>query len=107
MGSIQIQTSADDPPTVIERDPGASQSFRLFHVSTGGDLSLEGLTVQKGGSTFSPFPGSAIFNLGVTSLQNSIITENSGEAGAIFNSGALNVFRSIITDNCRVIMVEE
>ena len=45
--SILIQASADDPPTVIERDPGA-QGFRIFHVSVGGELSLEGVTVQRG-----------------------------------------------------------
>ena len=48
--SIQIQASADDPPTIIERDPGTSQGFRIFHVSAGGELTLEGITVQRGSS---------------------------------------------------------
>ena len=71
--SIQIQASVDDPPTVIERDP-AAQSFRIFHVSVGGELSLEGVTVQRGVSGFRGGP--AIFNRGVTSLQDSIVTDN-------------------------------
>ena len=54
-GSIQIQASADDPPTVIERDPGA-QGFRIFHVSVGGELSLEGVTVQRGVSGLFGWP---------------------------------------------------
>ena len=94
--SIRIQASADDPPTVIERDP-AAQGFRIFHVSVGGELSLDGVTIQRGTSGFSGGP--AIFNRGVTSLQDSIVTDNCGELGAIYNFGTLNVFRSIITDN--------
>ena len=74
--SIQIQASADDPPTVIERDPGAP-SFRIFHVSAGGELSLDGVTVQRGSS--GDFGGSAIFNRGITSLQDSIVTDTSVE----------------------------
>ena len=53
--SIRIQASADDPPTVIERDPGAP-GFRIFHVSVGGELSLEGVTVQRGVSGFFGWP---------------------------------------------------
>jgi hypothetical protein len=94
--SIQIQASADDPPTVIERDPGA-QGFRIFHVSVGGELSLEGVTVQRGVSGF--FPGPAILNRGVTSLQDSTITDSIGESGAIHNIGTLRMFRSIVADN--------
>jgi hypothetical protein len=94
--SIRIQASADDPPTVIERDP-AAQSFRIFHVSVGGALSLEGLTVQRGTSGFSGGP--AILNRGVTSLQDSVVTGHDGELGAVYNFGTLNVFRSTITDN--------
>ncbi len=95
-GSIQIQPSADNPPTVIERDPGAP-IFRVFHVSLGGELVLERVIVQRGrgGSVRGP----AIFNRGVTSLQDSIITDSVGEEGAIHNIGTLNVLASIISDN--------
>jgi hypothetical protein len=95
--SIRIQASADDPPTVIERDP-AAQFFRIFHVSLGGELVLDGITVQRG-EILSFIGGAGIFNRGVTSLQDSIVTDNLGELGAIHNFGTLNVFRSIITDN--------
>ena len=94
--SIRIQTSAEDPPTVIERDPGAP-FFRILHVSVGGELSLDGVTVQRGANGFALGP--AIFNRGVISLQDSIVTDNFGESGAIHNIGTLNVFRTLITDN--------
>jgi len=93
--SIRIQASADDPPTVIERDP-AAPFFRIFHVSVGGELVLDGLTVQRGDG----FSGATIFNRGVTSLRDSIVTDSSGiEKGAVRNIGILNVIRSIIADN--------
>ena len=96
-GSIRIQGSADDAPTVIERDPGAP-SFRIFQVSIGGELVLDGMTIQRGGGP-NLIIGPAIVNHGVTSLWNSIVTEMRGEGGAILNDGTLNVFRSLITDN--------
>ena len=45
--AIRIQATTDDPPTVIERDPSAA-SFRIFHVSLSGQLSLDGVTVKRG-----------------------------------------------------------
>jgi len=44
-GSIRIRPSADDPPTVMERDPSAP-FFRIFSVAAGGELSLEGLYLR-------------------------------------------------------------
>src|SRR5262245_6842534 len=96
-GSIRIQASADDPPTVIERDPSAAQAFRIFDVSVGGNLSLSGLTLQRGISPGLFSPG-AILNRGVTSLQDSVVTGNSGAAGVITNIGTLKLFRTIVTD---------
>ncbi len=94
-GSIQIQAFADDIPTVIERDP--AKGLRIFHVSVGGELSLEGVTVQKG--VGGNIGGNAIFNRGVTSLRDSIVKDSVGELGAIYNIGTLNVFRSTIAHN--------
>src|SRR5687768_2204181 len=97
--SIQIRATADDLPTVIERDPNAS-AFRIFQVS--GELTLAGVTIQKGGG----FPGPsivfapAILNGGVTSLEDSIVMDSRGDfGGAINNSGTLRVIRSIIAGN--------
>ena len=96
--SILIQASSENPPTIIERDP-AAPGFRIFHISAGGELSLEGVTLQNGTSGFA---GSAILNRGVTWIRNSIIRNSGGsgaEEGAIYNSGTLTVSRSIITEN--------
>jgi hypothetical protein len=46
-GSIRIQATAEELPTVIERDPNAP-AFRIFQVALGGELTLAGVTVQRG-----------------------------------------------------------
>jgi hypothetical protein len=60
VGSITIQATADDPPTVIEADPSQSPGriLGIFEVSVGGELSLEGVTLERGAG----FAGGAIFN---------------------------------------------
>jgi hypothetical protein len=95
-GSIKIESTAEDIPTVIERDVNAPR-FRIFEVSAFGILILDGLTVQRG----LHIPGAAaILNRGVTSLENSIVRDSdTGSNGAIHNLGTLRVIRSIIADN--------
>jgi hypothetical protein len=95
--SIRIEASGDNAPTVIERNPAATNLFRIFHVSASGKLTLDGVTVQRG--RIVPFGGSAILNRGGTSIVDSIITNNEGEVGAINNLGTLTLSRSIIVDN--------
>ncbi len=95
--SVRIEAVSDTDPTVIERDANAAEFFRIFHVSLGGELFLNGITLRRGRS--GPFMGPAIFNRGVTSLQNSVVTEGTGEAGAIHNRGILNISRTTIVAN--------
>ena len=98
-GSIQIQASSDDP-TVIERDPSSAEPFRIFHVSVGGVLTLQGLAIQRVDLVqFFPAGGAAVFNRGVTTIDDSIITETTGDGGAVHNMGTLNVLRTTIVGN--------
>lgn len=92
---VRIQASDEDFPTIIERDLASAGAFRIFHVSEGGELSLQGVTIERVrlGS------GAAIFNRGITSLRDSIVQNIIGLDGVIHNFGTLNVFRSIIADN--------
>ena len=95
-GSIRIQGTADDPPTVIEGVStafGPQQQIRIFRISAGGELDLNGVILQMDGY------GGAISNLGVTSLKDSIVIKFHTDGGAINNSGTLNVINSIISDN--------
>ena len=74
--AILIQATADDPPTVIEREPGAPV-FAFFTVELSGKLTLDGVTVERSGGAVTN--GLAILNRGVTSLQNSVVTNSSEE----------------------------
>jgi hypothetical protein len=96
-GSIKIQATTEELPTVIERDPNAP-AFRFFQVPVGGKLTLAGVTIQGGLTTQG---GAAIVNSGITSLEDSIVRDSeAGALGAITNSfGTLRVIRSIISDN--------
>jgi hypothetical protein len=95
---VRIQSSADDPATVIERDI-AAPIFRILHVATDGELVLNGVTIQRGGIFADGVPGSAIFNEGITSLEDSIVANSGTFLGAILNTGTLNVLRSLLVDN--------
>ena len=95
---VRIQSSADDTATVIERDV-AAPIFRILHVASGGELVLNGVTLQRGGIFADGVPGSAIFNEGVTSLEDSIVANSGTYVGAILNRGTLNVLRSLLVDN--------
>ena len=96
-GSIRIQPTAEDIPTIIERDPNGP-SFRIFEVSVEGKLSLEGVILQRGRGSFGGGP--AILNRGITSLHNSMVTKSSSPAdAAISNSGTLRLLRSSVFDN--------
>jgi hypothetical protein len=102
-GSIRIKAISDTDPTVIERDPDALP-FRIFQVALGGELVLDGLVIQRGGSNRGgsnelPIFAAAILNHGSTTLRNSTITDTIAEGGTIANSGTLNVVRSIIANN--------
>jgi hypothetical protein len=99
--SIRIQATAEDLPTVIERDLNAP-AFRIFEVAVGGELTLAGVTIQRGGDFPSVgfFGAAAILNRGVTSLEDSTVRDsNTDFNAAIHNFGTLRVIRSIIADN--------
>jgi hypothetical protein len=100
--------------TIIERDTSAP-SFRIFHVSATGSLTLNGITIRRGGSSTSDFiivNGGGIFNNGgIVNVINSTISENiaalgpfrtgpDSKGGGIFNKdGFVNVNNSIIAKN--------
>jgi hypothetical protein len=99
--------------TVIERDPtferpfepGApGPRFRILYVTEAGNLTLDSLAI-KGGVLFSSINdnGPGVFSRGITTITNSIITQNIGvfgSGGGIFNmGGTLTVSDSVIRDN--------
>jgi hypothetical protein len=94
--------------TIIQRDPALGDPFtdpfvvpvpfRILHVSQGGHLTLEGVTIQ-GGAALS---GAGVFNVGTLSIAASIIRRNMalrGIGGGILNVGALAIVDSWVVEN--------
>jgi hypothetical protein len=95
---------------VIQRNPVATDSFRIFHVGANGNLSLTNLTVQNGvANVYSPWEGSTgggIFNRGTLTLNTVTVTANTADAtgGGIENYGYASdliviLQNSLITSN--------
>ncbi len=113
--------------TTIERAAAADQ-FRIFYVDTGGDLTLNHLTITGGQTTTAGVDGGGIrviaggeltvshstvtrniaggngggiANEGVTTVKRSTISRNTAplEGGGIYNTGVLTVERSEVTAN--------
>jgi hypothetical protein len=105
-GSITLTsdlTTVDEPLQVL--GPGANvlaingnNAHRIFNVTSGGDLTVSGLTMTNGnvGSN----SGGAILNLGGTvTVQDSNISGNTGYGAGIYSSGTLTVQRSTVSGN--------
>jgi hypothetical protein len=82
--------------TIIERDASAPP-FRIFHIATEADLTLEGLTITGGLATH----GGGLANGGTVTLANSTIADNFADCtgGGLGNSGTATLTNSIIADN--------
>jgi hypothetical protein len=82
----------------IERER-AAESFRLFHVSSGGSLNLFGLGLRYGRDS-SDFGGGAIFNRGMLRVERSAIYENTKTTGpglhTVGGAGISNLGQALI-----------
>lgn len=116
--ALPIITAAGGPLTiiglggsqsVIERNAGSSENFRLFTVRDGATLTLENVLLRNGRVTGGPpfgNDGGAILNNGTLTLNNVIIENNfaGDDGGAIANVGVttgakLTINNSIIRNN--------
>ena len=86
---------------IIRRSTGAQKAaIRLFHISPGGDLVLNGVTLLDG-LAMEPTnvtdtirnSGGAIFNFGALTVNNSTITANRAKlkGGGIYNAGTMTI----------------
>ena len=85
--------------STIQRAPGATADFRIFHVRQQGSLTLDSVTVRGGTAFF----GGAVYNEGGrTTLSGVTLRNNSSAAlgGAVFNSvGTLVMKNTTVRDN--------
>ncbi len=114
---ITIKSNVAGTPRTIERDASLRRSttnacntdltknFRIFHVASGGDLTLEDLVIQNGcadGPSTSGEQGGGLYNEGMVAITNSTISSNDGAVGGgggFYNSGTITVTNSTISDN--------
>ncbi|HXF04975.1 MAG TPA: choice-of-anchor Q domain-containing protein [Blastocatellia bacterium] len=76
--------------------------FRIFEVLTGGNLTLQNVTVTSGCADGSgtDADGGGILNLGTLTIQSSTISGNrASSGGGIFNNGTLTIQSSTISGN--------
>lgn len=86
--------------TTIRRDPDATQNFRIFHVVSGGTLTLNSLKVS-GGNLTGVAGGGIANNNGTLNLNRTVIKRNhAGTGGGLFNfAGRLNLDHSWVVRN--------
>ena len=99
-GIISIN-GIDALATFIERDP-AAPIFRIFSISSSGKLSVDGLTVRRGGGSRTQLAG-GFSNAGTLTITRSIVEQieccDLSEASAIRNTGTLKLSETHVTDN--------
>ena len=94
--SISIEGTGADQMTV-RRDTGGN--YRIFHVSSGVNVRISGLTVNNGNTN--DIGGGGIYNNGTLTVTDSVVQGNSAlhSGGGILNSGMLTVSNSTISGN--------
>jgi hypothetical protein len=89
--------------TIIRRSLLFAPQFRIFHISAGGKLVLNDLTVSRGVAAALGTNGGGIYNAGQLELNNTTVSLNqtTGGGGAIYNSGGgvLRISNSILDGN--------
>ncbi|MBL1118325.1 hypothetical protein JK364_39055 [Streptomyces sp. 110] len=85
--------------STIRRDPEAAENFRIFHVVSGGTLTLKSLTVRGGVS--SNFGGGALNEQGTLNLNDTVFKDNSANTGGGVsnNGGQLHLDRTTVERN--------
>lgn len=97
-----IQASANNPVTNLPA--AASHEYRVLSVASGGNLTLDGVTVRHGRCTGPCMPngaagGAGIFNAGSLTLRNSTVSGNAtpGLGGGIRNDpGSTSTYENVV-----------
>ena len=85
--------------TTIRRAQNATQDFRVLHVVSGGNLTLNSLAIS-GGRFVSGSGGGIANNSGTLNLNRTIIKDNhANSGGGLFSNGTLNLRRSTVERN--------
>jgi predicted outer membrane repeat protein len=98
--SITSEIAISGKGATIERSSeGGTPQFRIFHVASGGALTLSDMTVANGDA--GSYHGGGIFSKGALNISYSTLSGNTGGfGGAIYNSGGtLDISNSTLSGN--------
>ena len=78
-------------------EAAGSTPFRLLYISSGANVVLDGLTIERGSSD----AGGGDYNAGTLALNNDVLTGNSatGNGGAVYNDGTLTQSGTSFSNN--------
>jgi len=97
--TIEVKNKAT---ATIARASDAGKSFRLLHVASSGNLTLEDITLTNGHGLASRKGGVLLNNGGVVTLRRSALIDNHAvlDGGGLFNAcGTVEIVESTIADN--------
>ncbi|MBI4498578.1 MAG: hypothetical protein HY689_11830, partial [Chloroflexi bacterium] len=81
-----------------DADPTCTGIDRVFHVLSGAEVTVSGVTVRKGNTASW---GGGVYNAGTLTVSQSTISDNSAavSGGGVYNEDTLTVSQSTISDN--------
>jgi hypothetical protein len=100
--SITSDITINGNGATIERSSaGGTPTFRIMHVASGGDLTLNDITIQHGLAQSPNYNGGGIYTLGNLTLNAVTLHHNISwpNGGGVYNGGTLTVADSTFTDN--------
>ncbi len=104
-GLMDIEGPGASSLSVARNSAAGTPDFRIFAVDAGVEVKFVGLTITGG---LSGTDGAGIFNAGVVTLIDSVVSDNStylpgvwtnDGGGGIYNSGAMTLTDCTVTDN--------
>ena len=97
--SITSQITINGHGATIERSSeGGTPQFRIFHVASGGDLTLTNITIANGDGSDA---GGGIYNRGALNISHSTLSGNTASSGGgiMNNSGTVDISNSTLSGN--------
>ncbi len=100
--SITSQVIIIGNGATIERNSlGSTPEFRIFHVASSGDLTLNDLTIANG--NLSTNRGGGVYNMGTVNISNCIVSNNTATSGGgVYNKSIVEIHHSTFSGNTSI-----
>ena len=87
--------------TIVQANPNPDEALdRVFTIMSGVTATIRGMTIRYGNPKTEPESGGGVRNEGTLTLENAVISENSGGAGGgILTDGTLTLVNSTVRNN--------